>query len=144
MADMRFRVKAHSANPTKTVVKARNFEIIVDEPEEMGGTNGGANPVEYILAAFAGCLNVVGHVVAKEMNFELRGIEIELHGDLNPEKFMGASDAERAGYKQITVKVKPDCDADKATLDKWLETMEERCPISDNIQNTTPVKLELK
>ena len=51
---MKFRAKAESLSPTKTVVKARGFDIIIDEPTEMGGTNEGANPVEYILASYAG------------------------------------------------------------------------------------------
>ena len=131
---MRFRVKAHSENPTKTVVKARNFEIIIDEPQELGGTDSGANPVEYVLAAFAGCLNVMAHVIAKEMNFELRGVEIDLSGDLNPARLFGMSFEERAGYKQIQVRIKPDCDADA----------ESRCPVSDNLQHPTPVKIDLK
>lgn len=144
MADMRFRVKAHSENPTKTVVKARNFEIIIDEPQELGGTDSGANPVEYVLAAFAGCLNVMAHVIAKEMNFELRGVEIDLSGDLNPARLFGMSFEERAGYKQIQVRIKPDCDADADTLAKWVEAIESRCPVSDNLQNPTPVKIDLK
>ena len=65
MADIKFRVEAHSENPTKTVVKARNFEIIIDEPANLGGTDHGANPVEYVLAALSGCLNVMCHVIAK-------------------------------------------------------------------------------
>lgn len=144
MADMRFRVKAQSENPAKTIVKARNFQIIVDEPQDLGGTDSGPNPVEYVLAALAGCLNVMGHLIAKEMNFELRGLEIDLSGDLNPDRLFGKSDKERAGYKQIEVKIKPDCDADKATLNKWLEQVEARCPVSDNIQHTTPVQISLK
>ncbi len=144
MADMRFRVKAQSENPAKTIVKARNFQIIVDEPQDLGGTDSGPNPVEYVLAALAGCLNVMGHLIAKEMNFELRGLEIDLSGDLNPDRLFGKSDKERAGYKQIEVKIKPDCDADQATLNKWLEQVEARCPVSDNIQHTTPVQISLK
>lgn len=144
MADMRFRVKAHSESPSKTVVKARKFQIIVDEPKELGGSDGGANPVEYVLAAFAGCLNVVSHMVAKEMGFELRGVEIDLVGDLDPSRLFGMDVPTRAGYKHITVKLKPDCDVDKETLTKWMHTVEARCPVSDNIQNTTPVKIQLK
>ncbi len=144
MADSRFRVKAFSENPTKTVVKARNFEIIIDEPEELGGTDSAANPVEYILASFAGCLNVMAHVSAKEMNITLRGVEIDLFGDLNPAKLFGLSNEDRAGYKQINVKIKPDCDADAATLEKWVKAIESRCPVSDNLQNETPVTISLK
>lgn len=144
MAKMRFRVMAHSESPTKTVIKARKFQIIVDEPKELGGTDGGANPVEYVLAAFAGCLNVVSHMVAKEMGFELRGIEIDIVGDLDPSRLFGMDVPTRAGYKQITVKLKPDCDVDKETLTKWMHTVDSRCPVSDNIQNATPVKIQLK
>lgn len=144
MGDIRFRVKAHSENPTKTIVKARNFEIIVDEPHDLGGTDAAANPVEYVLAAFAGCLNVMAHLIAKEMNFTLRGVEIELSGDINPARLFGMSMDDRAGYKQIVVKIKPDADADAETLKTWVEAIESRCPVSDNIQNPTPVKIELK
>ncbi len=144
MADMRFRVKAHSESPSKTVIKARKFQIIVDEPQELGGTDAGANPVEYVLAAFAGCLNVVSHMVAKEMNFELRGIEIDLVGDLDPSKLFGMDVDSRAGYKQITVTLKPDCDVDKEILTQWMHTVESRCPVSDNILHATPVKIKLK
>ena len=144
MADSRFRVKAHSENQAKTIVKAGQFEIVVDEPAELGGTDTGANPVEYVLAAFAGCINVMAHVIAKEMNFELRGVKIDISGDLNPARLFGLSYEDRAGYKQIEVRIKPDCDADAETLKKWKEAIENRCPVSDNLQNPTPVKIEVK
>ncbi|NLB20652.1 MAG: OsmC family protein [Clostridium sp.] len=144
MAAIKFNIKARSENPTKTVVEARNFKIIVDEPKNLGGTDAGPNPVEYVLAALAGCMNVVGHVVAKEMNFELRSLELEIEGDLDPGKFMGTSMKERAGYKEIRVVLTPDADADKEILDKWIEAVEQRCPVSDNIANATPVKVAYK
>lgn len=144
MSELTFRVQAHSENATKTVIKARGFELIVDEPEELGGTNAGLNPVEYVLAAFSGCLNVMSHVVAKEMDFELRGVKINLSGVLDPAKFMGAETNERAGYKRIDVEITPDTDADSATLEKWLNTIEERCPVSDNLTNPTPAHITIK
>ena len=143
MSDLKFRIKAHSASPAKTIVKARNFEIIVDEPADLGGSDSAPNPVEYVLAAFAGCLNVMGHLIAGEMGFELRSLKIDIAGNLNPAKLFGQSDEERAGYKAITVKIIPDCDADDATLEKWLHSVEQRCPVSDNLQNITPVKVSL-
>ncbi len=141
MADLKFKIEAKSETPARTNVKARNFEIIVDEPEALGGSNQAANPVEYVLAAFAGCLNVMGHIVAGEMGFELRGLDICIEGSLNPDKLFGKSDAERAGYKEIVVELKPDCDAAQDVLDRWIHAVESRCPVSDNIQNLTPVKV---
>ena len=143
MSDLTFSAKAQSENHTKTVVKARGFEMTIDEPEDLGGTNDGANPVEYILAALSGCLNVVGHLVAKEMGFEINDFELEIEGDLDPGKFSGKSETGRAGYKEIRVNIDVDTDADRSTLEKWLETIEERCPVSDNLANETPVKISL-
>jgi uncharacterized OsmC-like protein len=144
MADSTFRVKAHSENPTKTVVKARSFQMIIDEPAELGGTNEGANPVEYLLAALSGCLNVMCHVVAKEMNFTLRSVELKLSGTLNTDKLFGKETSDRAGYKEINVEIIPDADADKETLEKWIKIIESRCPVSDNIANPTPLHISLK
>jgi uncharacterized OsmC-like protein len=143
MSTIKFSVKAKSENSTKTVVETRGFRMTIDEPENLGGTNGGANPVEYLLAALSGCLNVVGHLIASEMGFKLNGLEIELEGDLNPAKFTGKSLEDRAGYKEVRVIMKPDTAANKETLDKWLKAVESRCPVSDNISNSTPLKIVL-
>ncbi|HOO74924.1 MAG TPA: OsmC family protein [Tepiditoga sp.] len=140
---MKFKIASESENETKVVVKAGGFSMIIDEPENLGGTGQGANPVEYVLAALSGCLNVVGHIVAKEMNIKVGKISFEIEGELNPAKFVGKSDDERAGYKNINVKVIPETDADPEILKKWLIEMERRCPVSDNLQNETPVSIHL-
>lgn len=144
MSDLKFRVSAKSANPTKTIVKARGFEMIIDEPEALGGTNEGPNPVEVVLAAFSGCINVMAHLIAQEMNFELRGVEIKMSGNLNPNRLFGKSFDERAGYKGIEVSIEPDCDASPEVLEEWMKAIKDRCPVSDNLSNETPVSLTLK
>lgn len=144
MADLKFRVKAHSENPTKTIVKARGFEIIVDEPEDLGGTNAAANPVEYVLAAYAGCLNVMAHVCAQEMNIDLKGIKIDIVGALNPDRLFGKSFEDRAGYKEIKVTLKPDCVASEEDIEKWKLAILDRCPVGDNLKNTTEILVAVK
>lgn len=144
MAEIKFRVKAHSESPTKTIVKARGFEIVVDEPGDLGGTNHAANPVEYLLAAYAGCLNVMAHVCAKEMGIELKGIKIDLVGNLDPNRLFGISADERAGYKKIKVVVKPDFEVDSETKEKWLAAILDRCPVGDNLKNATEIVFDVK
>jgi len=134
-----FGVSAESRTETHTVVEARDFTFSVDEPTDMGGTNAGPNPVEYLLGALAGCLNVVGHQIAAEMDIEMKTIEIDIEGDLDPRKFMGQAEEPRAGYQTVDVTLTAETDADDETLGEWLEAVEERCPVSDNISNATPV-----
>lgn len=143
MPDAKFRVTAKSEAATRVTVKARNFTMTVDEPPALGGEDKGANPVEFVLGALAGCLNVMANLIAKEMNMKISNLEFVLEGPLNPDKLFGKATEDRAGYKEINVKVKVDTDADEETLKKWLEAIESRCPVSDNLANPTPVKISL-
>lgn len=144
MTDIKFRVNAHSVNQTKLLVKARGFELTLDEPQDLGGTNEGANPVEFILAGYAGCLNVMAHVCAKELGIKLKGVKINIVGNLNPARIFGKSFEERAGYKEIKATIKPDCEADDVTMKKWLAAICDRCPVGDNLKNATDVVVEYK
>lgn len=144
MSDLIFKVKGESASPAKFIAKARNFELIIDEPEDLGGTDTAANPVEYILAGLAGCVNVVGHLVAKELGFTIDNLKIEVEGNINPEKLFGTSNDERAGFKEISLKLIPQTDASIETLVKWLKIVQERCPVKDNLLNATPVNLNVE
>ncbi|MCK9479781.1 MAG: OsmC family protein [Firmicutes bacterium] len=143
MSVVKFSVTSKSENPTKTVVDTGSFKMIIDEPKGLGGTDEGANPVEFVLGALSGCLNVVGHMIAKEMGFNLEGLEFVVEGDLDPAKFQGATSDGRAGFSEIRASVIAKTDADDAVLQQWLAKVEERCPVSDNLSNTTPVKITL-
>jgi uncharacterized OsmC-like protein len=144
MSDLKFSVSGESSSATQFIGKTRQFTLVVDEPENLGGTDEDANPVEYILAGFAGCANVIGHVVAKELGFTIKNLRIEVSGELNPERFLGSSYKERAGFKSINLNLIPETDAPIETLTKWLQIVEERCPVKDNLQNKTPVCIAVK
>ncbi len=144
MSDLIFKVHGESASPAKFIAKTRNFRLIIDEPEDLGGTDENANPVEYVLAGLAGCVNVVGHLVAKELGFTINTLKIEVEGSINPNKLFGRSNAERAGFKQISLKLIPDTEAPIETLVTWLKIVQERCPVKDNLLNATPVSLEVQ
>jgi uncharacterized OsmC-like protein len=137
----RFSVSGVSESPARVVVKARQFNIVVDEPPALGGEDKGANPVEYLLSALAGCLNVVAHLVAKEMGINLTRLEIQVSGELNTDRLQGKQTSERAGFQSINVNMKVETDADESKLARWLEVVKGRCPVSDNLANPTPVSI---
>ncbi len=143
MADLNFSIRGVSLNPTKFVAEARKFEIIIDEPSTLGGTDHGANPVEYLLASYAGCLNVMGHIIAAEMGFRLDKLEIEIIGNINPDRLFGTSFNDRAGFKKIQVVLKPYAEISQELLDKWIAAIENRCPINDNLGSITPIEIKI-
>ncbi|BAA30733.1 OsmC family protein [Pyrococcus horikoshii] len=136
--DMEIRVIGKAVSSTKTLIKAGNFEIYIDK---LGGEY--PSPLDYTLAALAGCINIVGHMVAKEMGFEINSLEIEVNGTFNPAKFKGF-DGDRAGFKSIEVTIRVDARVDDETLKEWIKRVEERCPVSDNLINETPTEITVK
>ncbi|HXJ98460.1 MAG TPA: OsmC family protein [Gelidibacter sp.] len=144
MSELTFSVQGESASEAKFIAKTRQFRLVVDEPETLGGTDENANPVEYILAGLAGCINVVGHLVAKELGFSIKKLHVEVSGNINPDRLFGVSNDERAGFKAIDLKLIPETDASIETLAKWLRIVQDRCPVKDNLTNSTPVKVSVE
>ena len=137
--DLNFSVNGKSIGHTKYQGFARNFELIVDEPPVLGGEDSAANPVEYLLAGYAGCLNVVFGIVSKELSIKIKSLHINIDGDINPEKFLGISDDERAGFKGLNVNISLSTDTTKDNEELLIQTVKSRCPINDNLSNPTPI-----
>lgn len=138
-----FEATAVSTSATGLTVKTREFEWVVDEPQSLGGGNLGPNPVEYTLGALLGCLNVLVHLVAKERGVTLASFNATARGVLDPARFAGTSMDARAGYQSIEVSIEVEGDADAASLDEIARIAEERCPVSDNLANETPVSIKI-
>ena len=140
---LNFSIHSKSTSAARTEIQTRGFKLIVDEPTELGGTNDAPNPVEYILAGYAGCINVVAHITAKELNIDLKDLQISIDGDLNPSRLFGQSFKERAGYQNINVLLKTESKIDEHVKARWLEAIESRCPVNDNLRNATPIQFFL-
>jgi len=138
---VKVHVSGESESATKMNLRAGKFKMIIDEPAYMGGTDEGPSPVQMLLTALAGCLNVTGHHVAKEKGLDLEKMKITIDGDMNPCTFMGCSFDERAGFQSIIVKIKPTFKnpVDDAIIKEWVKETEARCPVTDNIKDGTKI-----
>lgn len=142
MSLVTIKVSGNSNPNEQFVVKAGTYKIGIGENQNNPELNAPC-PVEYILAGFAGCLNIVGGLVAKELNIDIKSVQIDISGDLDVDKYLGASTEERAGFQAIEVTVKPISDAPTEVLQKWIDIVESRCPVQDNLFNHTPISLNL-
>lgn len=134
-------VTGESESPTKLGVAVRDFSFVIDEPANFGGTDTGPNPVEYLLASLAGCMNVVIHMIAQERGVEVRALRLTVKGELDPSRLMAHPTENRAGFQKIVVIADIDSDADAAELDEVLRLSELRCPVSDNLNHDTPLEV---
>lgn len=139
-ADATFKAKSTLENGFLSNVKIRNFEFVSDEPVELGGTNEGPNPVEYVLGAFAACQEIVVKAYATVLDIDLKAVHVEVDGNLDLHGFLNLSE-ERAGFKSITYKTTIETNETDAEKLKILEKFSvDRCPVLDIISN--PVKIE--
>ncbi|MCI0390464.1 MAG: OsmC family protein [Acidobacteria bacterium] len=119
------------------------FVVDNDEPAVLLGKDKGANPVEYVLHALAGCLttSLVYHAAAQ--GIEIYEVESEFEGDLDLHGFLGLSDQVRNGYENIRVTFRIKADAPEATLRELVELAQKRSPVFDIVSNPVSVSVRL-
>lgn len=120
------------------------FILDADEPKVLLGTDRGANPVEYVLTALAGCLttSLVYHAAARGIAVE--EVESHLEGDLDLRGFLGLSEEVRNGYENIRVTFKIKADATEEQLRELVQLAQNRSPVFDIISHPVPVSVALR
>ena len=111
--------------------QAAGFTIIADEPRNLGGTDGGMNPVEMLLCALGCCKCITARFLAKSFGIDLKEYRLELEGDLDPAGFMKGKEGVRPGYQQIRARVFIQADAPEERIREFAELVQKRCPVGD-------------
>lgn len=111
----------------------RNFSLGIDETLEFGGENKAMNPVEMLLCSLGGGICICAVSFAKKCSVDLKGVSVELEGDLNPDGLWGKELNIRPGYQQIRYLLKIDSSSSQEKIDKLIQLIEERCPVADSL-----------
>jgi len=98
------------------------------------------NPVEAVLGALGACQSIVARVYAKKFEVNLQGFRVEVEGDLDLDGFFKKSDV-RPGYSDIRYTFYVKTDSPRERVEKFVEFLEQTCPVGDTIAN--PVNLKL-
>lgn len=140
MANTVFKATAHLQEGVQVKVRSRDFEITIDEPESLGGTNTGMNPVEALLGALGACQSIVARVYAEKFDVDLQDFRVEVEGDLDLDGFFGRSDV-RPGYSEVRYTFHIKTDAPRERVEEFIAYLEEKCPVGDTIANQVNLKL---
>ncbi|MCZ6511365.1 MAG: OsmC family protein [Alphaproteobacteria bacterium] len=123
--------------------KIRNFTITVDEPESLGGTDTGPNPVELILGALASCQEITYRAFAEALEIPLDNVSVRIEGDLDLRGFFAVNDNVRAGFQDIRGVVELDSSASEEELAQLRKIVDAHCPVLDILRKPVPVSLEV-
>jgi putative redox protein len=127
----------------KTECRAGKHVVIIDQPAPSGGSDEGPTPLDVQLMALGGCVAAIGRIIANQRKLAVRGIAVTVEGDIDTDGLLGKPTASRVGFSAITARVKIDADMSDAEKAQFLHDIDTRCPISENLQNATPVKVVL-
>ena len=125
-----FKATAIGENwPTTVAITDTEFTLQLDERVEEGGTNSGANPMQYFAASLAGCQNEQAQVVAEELAVKLSKINIDLEIDLDLGGFMGTANHSNDSYKQVRMKTIVHGELTDEQVKELGKRVDARCPI---------------
>ena len=119
----------------------KTFELDCDEPLVLAGEDLGANPVEHLLNALAGCLTSTLIYHAAIRGIKIEELESELEGDIDLRGFLGLSSDVRRGYQNIRVNFKVKTDAENL---KRLKALSKLSPVFDVTSNGTSVDVQIE
>lgn len=135
-----FKATAHLKEGMVVQAKSRKFELTIDEPEALGGTDTGMNPVELVLCALGACQAIVARVYAPKFEIDLQEFWMELEGDLDIDGFLNKSDV-RSGFSEIRYNIHIKSSAPSEKVEPFVDFIRSKCPVGDTVRD--PVNLVL-
>jgi uncharacterized OsmC-like protein len=118
------------------------FEYTNGEPPVLLGNNEGANPVEYLLHALAGCVTTTTVLHAAARGIRIRRLATELCGDLDVQGLLALDASVPPGYRNITIRMDIEADCTDEELEELLHFAQAHSPVCNTISTPVPVRLE--
>jgi uncharacterized OsmC-like protein len=118
------------------------FVFTNGEPPVLLGNNEGANPVEFLLHALAGCVTTTTVLHAAARGIEIKSLSTELVGDIDLQGLLALDDSVPAGYRQIEIKIDIEADCSDEELDDLLRFAQAHSPVCNTICRPVPVAIE--
>ena len=139
MAISTLKLEANIKDGFSTEVKC-SHNFIIDQPKAMGGHDLGPNPMEIFLSSIPGCICAIGRIISNQKRLGVRAINVKVEGDIDKDFLLGKTEEGRAGFTEIRIFTEIDADMSVPEKKAFLHEIEKRCPIADNIANTSMVK----
>ena len=112
------------------------------EPPVLLGNNEGANPVEFLLHALAGCVTTTFILHASARGVQIQELSTELDGNIDLHGLLGLNESVTPGYEQIRIKLHVKADCSDEELDELIATAKRHSPVCNSVCRPVPVNIE--
>ncbi len=122
--------------------RSKPFVFTNGEPPVLLGNNEGANPVEFLLHALAGCVTTTTVLHAAARGLRINAMSTELSGDIDLQGLLGLDESVPAGYRQIRIRMHIEADCSDEELDALLGFAQQHSPVCNTVCRPVPVVIE--
>ncbi|MBW0149019.1 OsmC family protein [Marinobacter arenosus] len=122
--------------------RIEDFVFTNGEPPVLLGNNEGANPVEFLLHALAGCVTTTTVLHAAARGITIRKLSTRLSGNINLEGLLALNDDATVGYESIRILMDIDADCSEEELDDLLSFAKNHSPVCNTVCRPVSVMLE--
>jgi uncharacterized OsmC-like protein len=96
-----------------------------------------------LLEALVGCAGVTLRAVATAMGVTIHGGKVIAEGIWDARGTLGVDRATPVGLTEVTVKFEVDSDADRAKLERMIQTTERYCVILQTLKSPPKIAMEI-
>jgi uncharacterized OsmC-like protein len=121
--------------------RSRPFLFTNGEPPVLLGHNEGANPVEFLLHALAGCVTTTTVLHAAARGIAIESLSTELEGDIDLQGLLALDPNVAAGYESIRIRMDIKADCSDEDLDDLLRFAQQHSPVCNTVCRPVPVTI---
>lgn len=140
----RSTIKGFYGAGSEDVSRSKPFTFTNGEPPILLGNNEGANPVEFLLHALAGCVTTTTVLHATARGIKISKLSTELVGNIDVQGLLALDDTVPVGYESINIKMDIEADCSDEELNELLSFAKEHSPVCNTVCKPVPVTIERK
>ena len=119
-----------------------SFEFTNGEPPVLLGNKEGANPVEFLLHALAGCVTTTTVLHAAARGITIRSLSTELEGDIDLHGLLSLDESVAPGYREIRINMHIEADCSDDELADLLQFAQGHSPVCNTVCRPVPVVIK--
>lgn len=119
------------------------WEFVNGEPPVLLGNNEGANPVEFLLHALAGCVTTTFVLHAMARGIRINALSTELEGDIDLHGLLGLDETVSPGYREIRIRMHVDADCSQEELADLVAFSQAHSPVCNTVCRPVPVRIDV-
>ena len=122
-----------------TEISANGHTLVADEPENLGGTDTGPNPYDYLVGALGACTAMTLRMYADRKGWPLESVTVRLGHEKIHARDCESCETENGRIDRIGIDIELEGDLEESQREKLLE-IADKCPVHRTLDSETLIE----